>query len=90
VLVCAVYMDCCTDRGVEADDIGEAECGDCRHGVGPEIDAGLIEAECSDVDDRLVKRRCNEGFLILRVRKDDVDGGPGNWGVDSFIESLGG
>lgn len=58
--------------------------------MGPEIEAGSIEAECREVEDRRVKRRCNEGFLILRVRKDDVDVGPGNWGVDIFVKSLGG
>ena len=45
VLACAVYMDCCTDTGVEAEDNGEAECGDCRYETGVETDAGLIEAE---------------------------------------------
>jgi hypothetical protein len=68
-LACAVYIDCCADRGVEAEDNGEAE--------------------CRDADDRLVKRRCNEGFFILRVRIDEADAGPCKWGVDPPKESPG-
>lgn len=41
VLVCAVYID----KGVEADDSGEAECESCRDDVGADMDAGLIEGE---------------------------------------------
>jgi hypothetical protein len=65
------------DRGVGVDDVDEVGI----NGVGPEMDAVETEAECRDADDRLVKRRCNEGFLILRARKEEGDeAGPFNKG----------
>lgn len=68
VLDCAANMDV-LETGVDPDDSGEADGCD----KGPEMDAVLRAFK--EADERLVKRRCNEGFLILRVRREGGDDG---------------
>lgn len=53
------------------------------------MDDGATEAEWRDADDRLVKRRCKEGFLSLRARADDAEEGAFRLDSDTAVDKVG-